>query len=153
MKIPAVICDLDGTLCNNDHRRHLVECARPDFNAFHDLMGDDKPKSNVLWLLRQFNQQWLTRPTLLFVTGRPESYRKQVMTWLALVCDLHPHDDDLIMRADSDQCQDDELKWKIWKFIIEPAYDVRLVLDDRQRVVDMWRRAGLECWQVAAGDF
>jgi hypothetical protein len=30
---------------------------------------------------------------------------------------------------------------------------VRLVLDDRNSVVKMWRSLGLECWQVAEGDF
>ncbi|WP_441347838.1 phosphatase domain-containing protein, partial [Staphylococcus aureus] len=25
--------------------------------------------------------------------------------------------------------------------------------DDRTQVVEMWRRIGVECWQVASGDF
>ncbi|WP_444533355.1 phosphatase domain-containing protein [Vibrio parahaemolyticus] len=26
-------------------------------------------------------------------------------------------------------------------------------MDDRTQVVEMWRRIGVECWQVASGDF
>jgi hypothetical protein len=31
--------------------------------------------------------------------------------------------------------------------------DVFFVVDDRQKVVDMWRNLGLNTWQVAPGDF
>jgi hypothetical protein len=30
---------------------------------------------------------------------------------------------------------------------------VFLVVDDRKKVVDMWRREGMDVWQVAEGDF
>ena len=32
-------------------------------------------------------------------------------------------------------------------------YNVKFVLDDRNRVVEMWRSLGLTCLQVADGDF
>jgi hypothetical protein len=35
-------------------------------------------------------------------------------------------------------------------FLIENIF---LVVDDRQKVVDMWRDIGLNCFQVAAGNF
>ena len=31
--------------------------------------------------------------------------------------------------------------------------DVFMCVDDRQKVVDMWRENGLTCFQVAPGDF
>ena len=31
--------------------------------------------------------------------------------------------------------------------------EVLMVVDDRQKVVDMWRDIGLNCFQVAPGDF
>jgi hypothetical protein len=31
--------------------------------------------------------------------------------------------------------------------------DVFMTVDDRQKVVDMWRDLGLTCFQVAPGDF
>ena len=31
--------------------------------------------------------------------------------------------------------------------------NVAMVFDDRNQVVDMWRKSGLTCFQVADGDF
>jgi len=43
---------------------------------------------------------------------------------------------------------------EIYKAKIEPNYDVYLVLDDRNQVVDMWRKElQLPCFQVWYGDF
>ncbi len=36
---------------------------------------------------------------------------------------------------------------------VEDHWSVQFVMDDRQRVVDMWRSKGLKCLQVAPGDF
>lgn len=36
---------------------------------------------------------------------------------------------------------------------IRDRYDVRVVLDDRDSVVKMWRSLGLTCLQVALGEF
>ncbi|BBG28735.1 Hypothetical protein KMC15_gp187 [Escherichia phage KIT03] len=30
---------------------------------------------------------------------------------------------------------------------------MKLAIDDRTQVVEMWRRIGVECWQVDSGDF
>ena len=50
---------------------------------------------------------------------------------------------------------DDELK-QHWLDDLFPG-DIRdrivAVFDDRQKVVDMWRKNGLTCMQVAPGDF
>ncbi len=59
----------------------------------------------------------------------------------------------VIMRKFKDFRPDDEVKLDLYEEFIEPDYEVRLVLDDRQRVVDMWRRIGLRCLQVDVGDF
>ena len=37
--------------------------------------------------------------------------------------------------------------------IRKDGYEPFLVFDDRQRVVDMWRRNGIQCCQVAPGDY
>lgn len=48
---------------------------------------------------------------------------------------------------------DDVVKERLWRKFVEPYYDMDVILDDRNRVVDMWRRNALQCWQVAPGDF
>lgn len=35
----------------------------------------------------------------------------------------------------------------------ETGHNVRVAVDDRNQVVEMWRRNGVTCFQVADGDF
>jgi hypothetical protein len=48
---------------------------------------------------------------------------------------------------------DFRVKYDLFSEYIRDKYSVKFVLDDRQQVVDMWRRLGLKCLQVQAGDF
>jgi len=57
----------------------------------------------------------------------------------------------LFMRNSQDYRPDDVVKQEILDLL--PKNRIRYVLDDRQRVVDMWRRNGLTCLQVADGKF
>lgn len=58
-----------------------------------------------------------------------------------------------IQRVQGDTRKDDVVKEEIFWKHIAPNYDVKLAVDDRNQVVEMWRRIGLECWQVNHGDF
>ena len=57
------------------------------------------------------------------------------------------------MRKGGDKRIDSIVKKELYRKYIEPFYRVKLVLDDRNQVVDMWRDLGLPCWQVAPGNF
>jgi hypothetical protein len=59
----------------------------------------------------------------------------------------------LHMRAANDYRKDDELKFDFYKKYVKDKYFIHYVIDDRNQVVDMWRRIGLTCFQVAPGDF
>ena len=59
----------------------------------------------------------------------------------------------LIMREDRDFRPDNEAKLDLYEKYIKGQYDVEFVLDDRDRVVKMWREQGLKVLQVAEGDF
>jgi hypothetical protein len=58
----------------------------------------------------------------------------------------------LLMRKDGDFRADHIVKQEILDKHIDKER-VLFVLDDRQQVVDMWRRNGLVCFQVAEGNF
>jgi hypothetical protein len=45
------------------------------------------------------------------------------------------------------------VKRELFEKHVLPNYYVEFILDDRQQVVDEWRRMGLTCFQVAPGDF
>lgn len=144
---PYVIFDIDGTLADNDHRRHYVENRPKNWKAFFSEMHKDTPKRMV----RDLNW-WLTKSGygIILVTARFDEYRQVTKDW------LHAnliHYDSLYMRSDKDFRPDTEVKKEIYEQKLRPFFDVRLVVDDREPVVRMWRSLGLECWQVAAGEF
>ena len=80
-----------------------------------------------------------------------ESARTETEAWLrrhgiAGWVELH-------MRPVGDYRRDDLVKRELYEALIANHYRVELVLDDRTRVVKMWRSLGLTCLQVAEGDF
>jgi len=65
------------------------------------------------------------------------------------------NDFELIMRRTVEDRgrPDDDVKYDLFKSRVEADYNVWYVLDDRNKVVKMWREIGLTCAQVAEGDF
>ena len=61
--------------------------------------------------------------------------------------------DILVMRPKGCREADWVVKYDLFKEYVEPHYSVLGIFDDRQQVVDMWRKMGLTCFQVAEGDF
>jgi hypothetical protein len=57
------------------------------------------------------------------------------------------------MRSNGDYRSDEIVKEELFRARIQPRYSVGGVIDDRNRVVKMWRRIGLVCFQVAEGEF
>jgi hypothetical protein len=58
------------------------------------------------------------------------------------------------MRPEGDFTPDEQLKFS-WLTEMEPPERNRLIatFDDREKVVKMWREAGVPCFQVAPGAF
>lgn len=149
MKPPAILVDIDGTIANIDHRRFCLEQKPKDWKTFGDLMPNDTPNYNVAHVVRSY-WEWGFQP--IFVTGRMELYRLETQKWINK---WFPgfKDFPIIMRKNQDFRDDAIVKEEIYLEQIEPKYDVKLVLDDRKKVVDMWRRIGLETWAVAEGNY
>lgn len=59
----------------------------------------------------------------------------------------------LRMRREGDYTADDKLKSDWLEDVRSNGRDLDVVYDDRQKVVDMWSREGVPCFQVAPGDF
>lgn len=140
----AVIFDIDGTLAlMNDRSPYDLEKC-----------GEDTPNLMVVNLLRMFHEKGYT---ILTVSGResgtkeePLRYYDMTVEWLnKLDIPWYQH----MQRQQGDQRKDDIVKEEIfWNKIVQ-HYDVKLAVDDRNQVVEMWRRLGIECWQVNHGDF
>mgnify|MGYP003136180466 CR=1 FL=1 len=157
MKKDIIICDLDGTLCNIDHRLHFVQVAqgeRKDWNSFFSGAPNDTINEPVLEVLDRFRFA-SDEFEIIFCSGRPERCRADTVEWLKKNYFIerrgHLHYK-LYMRKDGDYRRDDIVKEEILNEHID-RNRVLFVLDDRDQVVDMWRRNGLTCFQVAEGNF
>lgn len=152
---PAIIIDIDGTLADCEHRRHHVEKTPKDWDAFYADMHKDAPKTMVgrVCELLCGPRSPSPRPSLIFVTGREETHRDKTHRWLVGNFPEWATGRLVLMRKKDDRRPDTEVKREIYEEKIKPLYRVDLVLDDRASVVKMWRDLGLECWQVAPGDF
>lgn len=143
----AIICDLDGTLCNIYHRQHYVQSKKKNWQAFYKGLGDDLVHEFCYDILQMYKERGFA---ILLVTGRPEEYKPQTKKWLE---DHQVKYDVLLMRKTGDSRKDFVVKKELYEKFIQGKYDVFFVLEDREQVVKMWREEGLTCLQVAEGKF
>lgn len=144
---PIILCDLDGTLADVSHQLHHIDKHQKDWDAFFDNCGGDAPIVHMIRLLELINRDYVE---IWITSGRSSRCREQTEEWLNR--HVVPYDR-LIMRNIGD-CTDDGILKPSWLTDgTIPRNRVLLALDDRNRVVDGWRKAGVPCLQVAAGGF
>lgn len=136
--MPAIICDLDGTLAlmNNRNPYNASQCENDVVN---------QPVRQIIETFYRFMQF-----QIVYLSGRSETFRPQTDAWRRKHT-LPPGP--LYMRHALDTRTDWMVKGELFKYNVEKKYDVRFVLDDRNQVVNYWREIGLTCLQVAEGDF
>lgn len=146
-----IVCDIDGTAADVEHRRHLV----PNWDAFFAEMDKDFPHKwckELLWAMQFQGHE------IHFVTGRPDNYREETEKWLGEhYPEIIPN---LYMRAAGDHRPDHIVKGEIydknlWEHGPKGRHPTKIlfVIDDRKQVVDMWRSKGLTVLQCAEGEF
>lgn len=166
-KFGAIIIDLDGTMANCDHRLHFIrpetpytieeydagsvrvyeKKPKPDWKAFFEGIEKDSVNEWCRELALAFHHQGFK---IVYASGRPEDYREATENWLKKnKLDLGP----LFMRAKGDYRQDYFAKETILDFCIEPNYKPILFIDDRQQVIDLWRKRGYTALQCQPGKF
>lgn len=138
----------DGTLCNHDHRLHFITGeGKKDWEAYNQACVYDIPDREVFHVVAMAD---LYDYEIILCSGCSEKYRKETERWLKSFCVKYSK---LFMRPEGDYRPDDEIKEEILDKDILPHYDVRLAIDDRDRIVKLWRRRGIKCWQVREGNF
>ena len=148
----TVIFDLDGTLALIDKRRALAtKDGKMDWDVFFDRdnIKLDVPNTPVIKMAQMLKSQGFD---IVIFSGRSKVSYRTTRQWL--IQNDVPFDD-LQMRPTDDYhhyMKDSDLK-QIWLDTVVDKDDVFAVFDDRQQVVDMWRKNGLTTFQVADGDF
>lgn len=140
-----VIFDIDGTLADVSERiRHLKKKPK-DWNAFFAGMAQDK---TIHSMVRLCNLLYDSGIEIILCSGRSEEHRLETVEWL----DKHGvkyHD--LLLRRDGDRRSDVVVKREILAGLDKSK--ILFVVEDRSRVVAMWRSEGLVCLQCAPGEF
>jgi hypothetical protein len=165
----TVIFDLDGTLADIDIRRDksLKPNGKLDWEIFaapNSIMDWDTPNEPVIKMAQMFAKEgfkivifsgrndrgfvatnhWLTKHNVPFdlLVLRPDKFKAN--SWP--IADGNPATDEMRFMPD------EILKKKMLDTFVD-IDDVFLVVDDRDKVVKMWRDLGLNTFQVAPGDF
>jgi hypothetical protein len=149
-KPTAFICDVDGTLADMGKGPDGKPLPGRRGPYDWDRVSEDTPIWPVIYLVQCLRRGGAHR--VLFVSGRDEVCRERTQNWLDDTVQMDVRDV-LFMRAHKDNRPDHEVKLEIYRERIEPRYDVRWVIDDRDQVVKAWRSLGLTVLQVADGDF
>ena len=140
-----VIFDLDGTLANIDHRLHFINQAPKDWHGFSKTCSADSPKQAVIQTAKALHQ--FGHP-LWILSGRSASVERETRAWLKQYGIPY---NKLLMRPINNFIPDHELK-RLWISEYHLKSRTLCTYDDRQKVVDMWREEGFECFQVAVSE-
>lgn len=155
-EIKAVVCDLDGTMADVEHRRKFVrpddmpegKKFRPNWEKFFEEMVNDPVNE---WC-REAVSLMSERYPIVYATGRPGDYRSHTEMWLEEKGLKFPGCK-LFTRLEGDCRKDSIVKEIILEFEIKTRYNILFVLDDRKQVVDMWRSHGYTVLQCDEGNF
>lgn len=157
-----ILCDIDGTIADCRHRLWLIDEVayrtrvgpniaslqfKPDWDTFFIACVNDAPIQPVIDIIKDLAGK------VIFVTGRSDIVRRETKQWLwkhGLPCT------DLYMRRQGDHRPDHVVKSELFdKILLDTHADLPdfLVFDDRDQSVQMWRKRGMRCFQVADGNF
>lgn len=133
----AIICDLDGTLAIHNGR-NPYDCLKAGEDSLNEIIA------NILWMYETNGYQ------IIFFSGRNGECYNITNDWLILNGFKNYI---LVLREEGDNRKDSIVKKEMFDDIVKDKFYIEFVLDDRQQVVDMWRKIGLTCLQVAEGNF
>jgi len=165
----TVIFDLDGTLADIDIRRDksLKPNGKLDWDIFaapDSIMNWDTPNAPVIKMAQMFKADGFK---IVIFSGRNDRGFHATKDWLKIhrvpfdllilrpdkfKADSWPIADGNPATPDMRFMPDEILKKKMLDAFVD-IDDVFLVVDDRDKVVKMWRDLGLNTFQVAPGDF
>lgn len=140
-KLPfCVIVDIDGTLA------HLGN--RSPYDATNSYLDEVNLAVKKVILSLRNN---LSIEKIFLITGRDEKFRSVTEKWLK---DKEVPYDLLLMRKNDDRRKDYIYKKEMYENFIKDKYNVLFVMEDRNQVVNMYRKElNFTVFQVAEGDY
>lgn len=145
----VVLCDLDGTIANLDHRlgyMYPTDGSKKDWKSFFAEISNDTLIEGVA---AQLLQKRMEGYEIFYISARPDNYRKETEEWLSRVG--APPYTALFMRRAMDKREDSEIKQDLLNQFFPDKSVINCVFDDRPRVIRMWRENGLEVIDCGTG--
>lgn len=136
----AIICDLDGTLA--------IMGDRSPFDASQCDVKDGPNKPVIACVKAMYAAGY----AVIFMSGREDKDREPSIRQIEKFVPGVKYE--LYMRATADSRKDSIIKTELFDANVRDRYNVEFILDDRNQVVqDCWRAMGMNCFQVADGNF
>lgn len=139
------VFDIDGTIANIEHRKHLIETSPKQWDKFFELSIHDKIIEPICIILLQLSNNNLLEfypNKIVLATGRPERTRMITMKWLwdnlgdANIAACY-------MRSDNDRRPDHIIKLEQARAIENRFGEISMWFDDRAPVINALRNAGI----------
>src|SRR5208282_582774 len=146
----VVIFDVDGTLADMEDRRQYLKTVPKDYERFYDyaILMCDKPRDTIIeWSRECYKFGYV----VLIVSGRPmDRASDATVDWLKMYDVRYDH---LFMRNGQDRRDDEIVKQEILDKILNwiPKEQILFAVDDRPRVVRMWRKNNICVYDVGEG--
>ena len=148
----TIIFDLDGTLALIDKRRELSTKpnGKLDWGKFFNSTNIklDEPNLPVIKMAQLFSEQGFN---IVILSGRSNKTETATRSWLSK--NKVPFNKLIMRDSETNHFTPD---WVLKKNMLDENLDINdvfLVVDDRDRVVKLWRSLGLTTFQVAEGNF
>jgi hypothetical protein len=137
-----ILCDIDGTVANNDHRQHFLE-GKKDWDGFFSELVNDLP---IQIIIDKVIQEQVSGKEIVFLTGRPERYRYSTTLWLKEHFDFEFK---LLMRNDGDQRNKLDIKRIIFSENFE-AKEIAFCFENDIDLIKQWKSLGITTIDVNA---
>ena len=130
-----VLCDIDGTVANNDHRQHLLKEYK-DWDLFFSKLDQDEPIKKIIKIVNEYAEQGFV---IYFLTGRPERYELKTRQWLEKFFKFQIN---LIMRKDGDMRDKLLIKHELFSDNFQPE-EILVCIENDLKLCDLWESLDL----------
>lgn len=144
-----IIMDLDGVLCDNSHRAHLVPPADQQhrneaWRPFVEQCVNDKPIAAGVALYESLIRKY----PVIIVTSRQEIFSGKSRDWLECNVNVWGYPSpDVIFRSATDHSTPAEYKRNTLKMLRGKGFNILFAVDDDPAIIDMYNAEGVATFQ------
>ena len=133
-EIKKIICDIDGTIADNNHRQSLLN--NNNWDKFFLEMKNDLP---IYPVINKVIDEFRDGKEIIFLTGRPSNYEKETNEWLKK---YFTFDYKLVMRRENDRRNKLIVKKELFlnNFSVN---EIDYVIDNDAELLHQWKELGL----------